>query len=487
MTPDEIVLIYEEGPNAVIVLVTSLLDVIAEQSAQIAHLTARVQALEAQLAKDSHNSGKPPSSDGLKKPVPKSLRQRSGKRAGAQPGHPGCSLCWSHTPDQVIEHQPECCAVCGERLTLTDTTRIERRQVHDLPSLRVLVTEHRVHSCRCPICRTTTRATFPGGVDAPVQYGPQMQALGVYLTCYQLLPFARSAQLLHDLLGVCLSPGTLSAVQQKCAAHLEPVEEQIKAALTGTGLVHFDETGARIAGRLHWLHVAATSELTYYATHQRRGRTATDAIGILPAFQGTAVHDGWASYMAYSCRHALCNAHHLRELTFLAEEGGLLWAQGMKRLLLDIKEAVDQAKDQAKDQARTGLVPPLRCLFEKRYTDLLHQGQLAHPLAPATGKRGRAKQSKGRNLLERLRLHRTATLAFMHDFTVPFDNNQAERDVRMMKLRLKISGCFRTQTGAEVFCRIRGYISTMLKQGHKVLAVLTALLKGQTVYPALNN
>lgn len=255
MTPDQIRQVYDTGPEAVVALVTRLLDTATRQSEQIALLTARVQALESQLAKDSHNSGKPPSSDGLTKPAPKSLRQKSGRRPGGQPGHPGATLGWAETPDQIIEHRPERCASCGEPLTPAATVSVERRQVHDLPPLRLLVTEHQAHTCVCPACRQPTEALFPLGVDAPVQYGAQVQALGVYLTCYQLLPFARSARLLHDLLGVCLGPGTLSAVQRRCSDRLGPVTEQIKAALTCASLAHFDETGARIGGRLHWLRV----------------------------------------------------------------------------------------------------------------------------------------------------------------------------------------------------------------------------------------
>jgi transposase len=486
MTPEEIGDIYDQGRDAVIALVSGLLAAIAKLQQQNEQLLTRVAHLEARLAKDSHNSGKPPSSDGLSKPAPKSLRPKSGNKPGGQPGHPGSSLCLSPSPDQIMEHRPECCAACGKTLTPADTTSIERRQVHDLPPLRVLVTEHRGHTCRCPVCHSATRAAFPDGVNAPAQYGPQLQALSVYLSCYQLLPFTRSTQVLHDLLGVSFTPGALSTVQQQCATRLEPVEEQIKTVLTASGLVHFDETGARIGGHLHWLHVSATPRLTYYAVHEKRGRAATDEIGILPAFGGTAVHDGWASYMSYGCRHALCNAHHLRELTFLAEEGGLLWAQAMKRLLLAIKAAVDCAKEQEKEQGHAGLSPPMLSAFEGRYTQILQQGQAAHPPASRTGKRGRAKQSAGYNLVERLRVYRTAVLAFAHDFCVPFDNNLAERDIRMMKLRLKISGGFRTRTGADVFCRIRGYLSTMLKQGHQALTVLTALLKGQTVCPTFS-
>lgn len=479
MTPEEIRQVYAAGPEAVVALVTSLL---SRHQREIALLTARVQALEARLAKDSHNSSKPPSSDGLTKPAPRSLRQKSGRRPGGQPGHSGATLCWSQTPDQITEHFPERCASCGGPLTPADTVSVERRQVHDLPALRLLVAEHQAHACRCPACREQTRALFPAGVDAPVQYGAQVKALGVYLTAYQLLPLARSAQLLHDLLGVSFSPGTLSAVQRQCSECLAPVTERIRATLIQAGQAHFDETGARIGGRLHWLHVAATPEMTFYAVHAKRGREATDEIGILPGFGGRAVHDGWPSYLTYGCSHALCNAHHLRELTFLAEEGGLLWAQAMRRLLLDIKAAVDQAKG----QGHAGLDPPTRCAFEERYTGLIAQGQAAHPPAPPTNRRGRTKQSAGHNLVERLRTYRGAVLAFLHDFSVPFDNNLAERDIRMMKLRLKVSGGFRTTEGANIFCRIRGYLSTMIKQGHSALQVLTALLNEQTVYPALS-
>lgn len=486
MTPEEIRQVYDSGPEAVIVLVTHLWKLISAQSEQITQLqqqnqqlTARVQALEARLAKDSRNSSKPPASDGLTKPAPKSLRSPSGKRPGGQPGHPGTTLCWSQSPDQILDYWPERCASCRQELTPADTVSVERRQVHDLPPLRLFVTEHCGHTCRCPACQQQTKAEFPAGMEAPLQYGAQVKALAVYLNCYQLLPLARSAQILHDLLGISFSPGTLSAVQRQCSERLTAVTEQIKTALTQAKQVHFDETGARIAGRLHWLHVAATPQMTFYATHQKRGRQATDEIGILPAFGGRAIHDGWPTYLTYGCSHALCNAHHLRELTFLAEEGGFLWAQAMKRLLQEIKVAVDQAKE----QGQTGISPPVQLAFEEQYTHLLTQGKSAHPPSPATGKRGLVKQSVGYNLVKRLSTHRSAVLAFLHDLCVPFDNNLAERDIRMMKLRLKISGGFRTEEGADIFCRIRGYLSTMLKQGHHALHVLTELLNGQTLCP----
>ncbi len=481
MTPEEIRQVYGAGSEAVIALVMRLLDIISAQSEQVAQLTARVQTLESQVAKDSHNSSKPPSSDGLKKPAPKSLRSRSGKRPGGQIGHPGTTLCWSQSPDQIIEHRPTHCPTCGEQFRPADTLSVERRQVYDLPPLRLLVSEHQAYTCRCPACQQQTKAEFPTGIEAPLQYGAQVKALAVYLNCYQLLPVARSVQILHDLWDISFSPGTLCTVQRHCSRRLEPVTQQIKAALTEAKQVHFDETGARIAGRLHWLHTATTPRMTFYAIHARRGRQATEAIGILPSFRGRAIHDGWPTYLTYGCAHSLCNAHHLRELTFLAEQGGFLWAQAMKRLLQDMKAAVDQARE----RGQTDISPPVRLAFEEQYTKLLAQGRSAHPPSPTTGKRGRVRQSAGYNLVARLGTFRSAVLAFLHDLSVPFDNNLAERDIRMMKLRLKISGGFRTEEGADIFCRIRGYLSTMLKQGHHALHVLTALLNGQVLCPTL--
>ena len=313
-----------------------------------------------------------------------------------------------------------------------------------------------------------------------MQYGPQIKALGVYLMTYQLLPFERAAQCLQDLFGVSLSEGTLSHVHQACSDRLGPVMQRIKEALIRARLAHFDETGVRVAGKLHWLHVASNAQLTYYQTHHKRGREATEEIGILPAFGGTACHDDWQTYLGYPCAHALCNAHHCRELRWLAEEQGFLWAHAMDNLLLQIKKEVDKRKEAGHTQFATAQMAQ----FETRYDDLIQQGFQAHPLLPRVGKRGPAKKSPGRQLVERLCKYKEQTLAFMKDFTIPFDNNQAERDIRMSKTRLKISGCFRTEQGASIFCRIRAYLSTMIKQGHNALNVLKQLLCGYIVEPA---
>jgi transposase len=474
MTPEEIGLVYDQGRDAVIALVLSLYR-------QLEHLSSRVADLEARISKDSHNSSKPPSSDGPQKPSPKSLRPSTQRRPGGQAGHPGSTLRFSAEPDETQDHVPGHCSACGASLSTEPSSVVERRQVHDLPPLRITVTEHRVHTKLCPCCGLLNRAGFPAGVDAPVQYGPQIKALGVYLLSYQLLPFERTAQCLHDLFGVSLSEGTLSHVHQVCFDRLKAVTQQIKETLIHARLAHFDESGVRVAGKLHWLHVASTALLTYYQIHHKRGREATEEIGILPVFVGRACHDDWQTYLGYPCAHALCNAHHCRELLWLAEEHGFLWAHAMYNLLLQIKKEVDRHQE----AGLTRLDPAKIDEFDARYDALIQQGFQTHPLLPRVGKRGPAKKSPGRQLVERLYKYKEYTLAFMKDFTIPFDNNQAERDIRMSKTRLKISGCFRTEQGANIFCRIRGYLSTMIKQGHNALSVLKQLLNGDIVEPAL--
>jgi transposase len=489
--PEEIRAVYAAGPDAVVALVERLLGIIADQQVQITTLSERVAALEAQLAKDSHNSGKPPSSDGLaKSKKPASLRGKSGKPPGGQPGHPGETLRMTETPDRVEVHAPAGCAACGTSLGEIAGIPTERRQVFDLPPLRLEVTEHRTEGKRCPACGEWSVGAFPEGVSQPVQYGAGVKALGVYLQVHHLLPYDRTSALMGDLFGASPSPGTLHTALHAGAATLEATEDQVKAALQRAEQVHFDETGVRIEGTLYWLHSASTETLTHYAVEAKRGQDATRAIGILPAFTGRAVHDGWASYFAYSCEHALCNAHHLRELTFVAEQHGQAWAAAMKGLLQDAYRRVEQAKARGVDR-----LPGFSVFeIEARYAALLAAGrietaQLREPSPPTTDapkKRGRKKQHPAKNLLDRLSRYRTETLRFLHDFRVPFDNNLAERDLRMIKVQQKVSGCFRTQAGAEAFCRLRGYLSTLRKQGQEMLANLRQVFLGHPFVPTLH-
>jgi len=448
---------------------------------QVALLSERISVLEAKLAKDSHNSHLPPSSDRFQR-QPKSLRKKSGKKPGGQAGHGGNTLKLSETPDQVIVHPVEHCQHCQRDLREVESLHVERRQVLDLPPKRVVVIEHQAQQKCCPTCHQISSAAFPQDVRAPIQYGAALGAVGVYLVQQQLLPYERASEVIEDLLGPPMSVGTLQGLVARCAEQLEPVEQQIKAALSRAEVLHQDETGLYVAGQRHWMHVSATEHLTHYAVHRKRGKEALDAIGILADFQGVSVHDGWRSYWQYLCQHGLCNVHHLRELTFLEEERQQAWASEMKELLLESKAAVEQARA----QGRSSLHPLEVADWKARYQARLSEGYLANPPdpPPKTGKKGRRKQSTARNLLDRLSKHQQAVLLFLDNFAVPFDNSLAERDIRMVKVQQKISGCFRSPAGAVAFCRIRGYLSTLRKQGMAVLTALEQTLIGHSVSPA---
>ena len=475
LTRQDFQTIYEQGPDAVFSVVMTM-------QAQMDTLQAELKELRDRLGKDSHNSSKPPSSDGFaRKPV--SLRQRTGRKPGGQPGHPGKTLSLTDTPDAVVVHAPEQCACCGLSLAETDGQSGERRQVLDLPPLRLVVTEHQSQRKTCPGCGAANVGAFPAQVSQTAQYGPRVKALGVYLSAYQLLPYHRIAGLFVDLFGAALSPGTLCAAQQAGAKNLDAALADIKDNLQKAAVVHFDETGLRVDGKLRWLHSAGTADVTYYDWHEKRGRDGMNKAGVLLGFDGTAVHDGWASYFHYGCRHALCNAHHLRELTALHEQEKQEWAASMRSLLVEIKKAVERAKERGEKR----LSSLWQCHFEARYRKLLTEGFAANPPPekPRLTKGGRVKQSKARNLLLRLQQNMKETLAFLYDFAVPFDNNLAERDVRMMKVKQKVSGGFRSAGGAEAFCALRSYISTLRKQGQSVLPALEHVFLGKPIIPQI--
>jgi transposase len=472
MTRDEFQAIYDAGPEATFAHVTRLLQ-------EVAHLTARVAELERQLGRHSGNSSQPPAQDGFRR-RPKPLRRKSARPVGGQVGHPGATLRLQDDPDEVLTHRATHCGGCGAALHDAPVTHTERRQVWELPVLTCRVTEHRGEHQVCPQCQTLNRPPFPAHVSNVVQYGPRAQAVGVYLRTYQLLPQARASELCEDLFGQRLTPATLGTALQTCAAALRAVETTIKTEVATAEVAHFDETGLRVAGQRQWLHVACTPSTTHYAAHAKRGSAATTAIGILPAFHGIAVHDAWAPYWQQDCAHALCNAHHLRELEAVVEQGDEAWAQELQDLLRAIKQRVAQAQAAGAE----GLEAATHEAFQRRYDALVATGLQRHPAQPAVaGQKGRTKQSKTHNLLVRLRDHAPEVLRFMTDFRVPFDNNLAERDLRMMKVQQKISGGFRSLAGAEAFCRIRSYISTVRKRGGQVLAALEQVFTGTPALP----
>jgi transposase len=467
---EDIRAVYAHGEDAVIALVEGLL-------ARIEALEKRVEGLESKASKTSRNSSKPPSEDGFVKRT-KSLRSKSDKASGAQAGHPGNTLEWSTEVDHTVEHSVTNCRGCGAGLAAEPVQRQLARQVYDLPPLELEVTEHRVAVKRCPHCGEESEGEFPAVATNVVQYGPRLKGVIVYLMEGQLLPSARTCEVLHEVLGVSVSEGTLYNTRDQCFQKLEPLERELHAAVGASAVVHFDETGLRVNGHLWWLHVACTSGLTYYFIHPKRGTEAMDEMGILPEFEGKAIHDGLKSYPGYDCEHFLCNAHHLRELQFILERYEQPWAFQMSLLLVTILRQVQAAQS----QEQAALPPEQIKAFEARYQAILEQGLAANPsTAPppdAPKKRGRPKQSPPHNLLDRLQSQQASVLGFMYDFAVPFDNNQAERDIRMMKLKQKISGSFRSTDGAKMFARIRGYLSTLRKQGQNVLDALIALFSG---------
>jgi transposase len=457
---------------------------VGEQAALIAELRAEVAELRARLSANSRNSSRPPSSDGLAKPpTPKSLRRRSGRKPGGQPGHEGRHLELVERPDDVVEHVPARCGGCGGDLCDGELVGEEGRQVFDLPEVRLAVCEHRAQRRRCA-CGHVTAAAFPAGVGAPTQYGPRMRALAIYLIAAQHLPYQRTAQLLADWLGAPLSPATLMGFVKDGADDLDEFLDRVHEQIIDSPVVHFDETGARAGGRLRWLHCASTETLTFYALHDRRGTEGIDHTGVMPRFRGIAVHDGWPQYRAYeSAIHALCNAHHLRELLAIIEQNadGQSWASRLDALLRALHEEVKAAKAAGEDWLNPWVLAGYRLAYEQIIAD---GNQHDPPSTIPTGKRGVIRQTPARNLLTRLDRDREQILRFAHDFQVPFDNNLVERDIRMIKIQQKISGSWRTTTGADRFLALRAYISTTRKQGRDTLDALARLARHTPWLPA---
>ncbi len=479
MTQEEEVQLREE--NAALKAQVAALLPLKEQVEQ---LKEHVKQLTSRLAKDSHNSHLPPSSDRFaRKKRTRSLRTSSGKKPGGQPKHKGETIQWCSHPDEIIRHAVSACSHCQAELSAVAPQVVEARQIIELPCKRQLVIEHQAEQKWCPECGEVSAAAFPQEVRARVQYGSSVAAATSLLVVQHLLPIGRAAEVLWDLPGISISEATIATQLQRAATQLEPVEQQIKEALIVASVLHQDESSVYVAGQRWWTHVSATCALTHYAVHPKRGKEALDAIGILPKFRGRSLHDGWSSYWLYECLHALCNVHHLRELLFLYEEQQQEWAQEMKELLLSMKAACDQARA----AGRRSLDPLEIADWTRHYEAVLQAGYQANPPdpPPLVPKKGRRKQSAACNLLDRLCKHQEAVLAFLQDLRVPFDNSQAERDIRMIKVQQKVSGCFRTPMGAQIFCRLRSYLSSLRKQGLNLFTALQQTFLGHPLLPAL--
>jgi transposase len=447
-------------------------------------------AREAHLAtamKNSQNSSLPPSRDPCKRT--KSLREKSGRKPGGQVGHKGATREMVEEPDHLVIHAPESCSLCGTSLNEAEVKGSERRQVHDLPPRRIEVTEHLAQTKVCDQCGMKNTARFPAGINAPVQYGAGVRSVVTYLVGYQLLPYERCAEAMKDLFNCQLSAGTLATIFKEGARETVEPLLLIKEGLSKSEVIGVDETNLRVKQKQQWVHVSSTDQLTLLCHDKRRGAAAIENIGILASYQGVCVHDGFSAYDQYrQCRHSLCNAHILRELNYVIETSKPSWAQEMKQLLLEIKAAVSVASESEK----TRLALRQEKEFLGRYDRIVAEaGKLYEPLRR---KKYRAKTRRprespivaaARKLVNRLASKRDEILLFMRDFRVPFDNNQAERDLRMFKVKQKVAGCFRTEKGAEEFCRMRSYISTMKKQGHGIMEAIKSVYAGETIMPTL--
>lgn len=444
---------------------------------QVDALLTRVEMLETQVCKNSRNSSKPPSSDGLAKKT-RSLRESSGKAPGGQAGHKGTTLKRVAQATQTIDHPlPWQCDHCHGALPLADAEVAECRQVLDVPAAAFDVIEHRTLAVVCR-CGQSHVSAFPAGVTEPVQYGPNVKALGVHLTQGQMLPYARAAELIQDIHGLCVSPGTLVSWVGEASVALQGTADVIAEHLRNAPLLNADESGLRVAGKLHWLHIAASDQLTWYGVHAKRGLEAIEAHGILPRRIGVLVHDCWAPYWRLDDSiHALCNAHLLRELAYVKEITGQDWPQAMTDLLLSANKSCAAARQKQQTFSATQIAA-----FRTMYDAIVSEGEQRNPESrQSAGKRGRAKQSIAFNLLRRFRQHADAVLLFISDLTVPFTNNTGERAVRMPKVKQKISGCFRTVAGAEHFCVIRSCLDTLRKQGYGMLDVLQRAFTGNPI------
>jgi len=441
-------------------------------------LQAEVRRLRDSAAQNSSNSSRPPSTDRPEQPKPKSLRKKSGRKSGGQPGHPGRTLAFSDTPKHIQIHLLGECE-CGEDLSREPAVDFQRRQVFDLPALQLECTEHRAQIKECPGCHRTVAAAFPPDIKAPVQYGKNFRALLAYLYDAQEGASLRICEMCAEMFGYAVSEATLQAARQEQHQALEPFEERLRQILPREPVLHADETSLPIHKVKHWLHVLCTPLLTFFAIQMTRGKAAIQAIGIIPQFSGWLMHDFLSSYLGYeNCLHTFCKSHLLRELIFLFEEHRQLWAKDLHDLFLDMLQRVQQAKARDTPVNETEYKRWLR-----RYRNLLRVGRRANPRTLDQVAHPRAKQSKEQNLLDRLEGYDASILAFLWEPDLPFTNNEAERAFRMMKVRVKISGCFRTLEGARRHARIRSYVSTLRKHGLPVLEYLSRALDGHPFLP----
>jgi len=491
---EEIHIAYEQGEVAVVELIMGLGMQLEKLAMQLSEQAAAIQELKARLEKDSSNSSKPPSSDGYGKKNSdekrtESLRKSGQKTNGGQHGHKGNTLDQSKTPDHIEVTKVDACAHCGAPLADEDVSGYEERQVFDIPAIRIEITSFKVEIKICPQCNRENRGQFSDDVTQPTQYGNGVKTWASYFPNQHYVSVERTAQIFEDLLKHRVSEATILKASETLNNHIAPSTEATKELLKKSDIINLDESGLRVKGKLHWLHVVSNKLLTYYQVHAKRGLEAMNHADVIPRFSGIAVHDHWKPYFNYDrFQHALCNAHHLRELLYIEKKYEQDWAKDMSVLLLQINDMVEKFRADG-----VNLLPVKQLeIFERSYDVIVAKGYESNPHPPPdenqenTKKRGRKKQTTAQNLLDRLHDYKSATLLFMYDFQVPFTNNLAEQDVRMIKVKQKVSGCFRTFEGSERFVNIRGYISTARKNELNAYDVISDAFNGKPFIPSLS-
>ena len=476
MTFDETVDFCKNNPEAV----ATILMKIKQLEKDLIKANAEIKRLKDIIDKDSSNSSKPPSTDNKLSKKQKSKKSGLQKKRGGQQGHRGHTLKMVETPDKVVVLEVATCS-CGHSLDNIHPSKVIKRQSFDLPEIKMVVTQFEQHTKVCPCCNSVNTKEFPKHVSATTQYGNNLKSFMAYCNTYQMIPYDRISEMIEDLTSHKLSNGTIYNTLHSYHEKLESYEETIKGLALKEKVIHCDETGVNVTGDLHWMHTVSSDIFTYYMLHTKRGTVAMDAMEVLPNYKGIAVHDHWSPYNKYHCKHSFCNAHHLRELNFISQSEKVLWSDNMHTLLSTMNKEVHKAKNKNKTCFPKYKVSQ----FTKYYDDICKSAMVYYPPPDPTIKKakGRTAQAKGKNLLDRFIKHKKEVLRFSTDFTVPFTNNLAERDLRMIKVKEKISGTFASFKGGEIFARIRGYISTVKKNNKSVLEELNNALQGKPYIP----
>jgi transposase len=453
-------------------------EVAAEIILMVETLEARIKELEAKCKKDSSNSSKPPSSDNKLSSKKKRVQKSSERKRGGKLGHKGKNLKMVEHPDEVVSLKPKVCHKCQGALENVSSNRIVKRQLFDFPQIDISVTEYQQHKIECPHCQTMNKEKFPPNIKATTQYGENIKAFVAYLNTQHMIPYERISQIIEDMVSHKVSTGTIYNFLSEGYEKLEEFEEKVKDKLIQEEVLNADETGVRVTSKLNWIHVVTSPNYVHYGIHAKRGREAMDEFNILPNYKGVLSHDHWSPYNAYEhITHSYCNAHIIRELQFQIDNHNSSWAKEMQILLKEMNKAVIQAKEKKKNALDAKITKNL----VKKYDFITKKALKTYPPPKSTNKRGRPKQEKGKNLLDRLITYKEETLRFLYDFRVPFTNNLAERDLRMIKVKQKISGTFASFSGGEFFCRIKSFIGTLQKQNLSILDGLKLCYRSEAV------